>query len=77
MVQAFGVGGAKEALEQVDPSLVIPFGEVDQMLKKIYSILNNPEPQKVGLWRQRIEENFGVKKILGELENFYFTVLNK
>jgi len=68
---AFAVGGAKEVLEMVDPALLTAPSDVDEMLKKIYAILNNPEPRKVDLWRQKIEEKFGISKITNELEIFY------
>lgn len=68
---AFAVGGAKEVLEKIDPGLLIPAKNVDQMLKKIYSILDYKNHNGAD-YSKKISENFSLKKSINELEQYYY-----
>lgn len=74
---AFAVGGAREVLEQIDPELLTPAGDVDQILKKVYSILGNKNSQKYDKYQQLIQDNFSTSKILNQLEEHYQLIVKK
>jgi len=72
-VIASNIGGLRELVDDGKTGLLIDVGDVDQLARAIFSLLNNEvEIKEMGsMGRQYVKSNFSIEKVVEKLEKVY------
>jgi len=76
-VVAYNIRGVRDLVVDGETGFLIPYRNVQQLAEKVMYLMNNPEVARImgRKGRERIEEEFSIKKIKTEMSNLYREIL--